>query len=101
MGNSRNRNFKIGGSMEEKSFAMDLLKDYKKQNKRQFIIILILILLWFVSIGIFIYYINTTGYEVVTETAETSDSGNACVGDNCNNGDGDYGKSNQNYKKKN
>jgi hypothetical protein len=42
--------------------------------------------MWFASIGLFIYYINTTGYEVTTETAETNDSGNACVGDNCNNG---------------
>ena len=72
--------------MEEQSFALDLLRDYKKQNKRQFIVILVILTMWFASIGLFIYYINTTGYEEITETAETSDSGNACVGDNCNNG---------------
>lgn len=72
--------------MEEQSFALDLLRDYKKQNKRQFIVILVILTMWFASIGLFIYYINTTGYEEITETAETSDIGNACVGDNCNNG---------------
>ena len=46
-------------------------------------------LLWFATIGMFVYHIETTGYEVITETAEVeNDSGNAnaCVGDNCNNG---------------
>ena len=72
--------------VKEKSFALELVSDYKKQNKRQFIVILVILTMWFASIGLFIYYINTTGYEVTTETAETDDSGNACVGDNCNNG---------------
>ncbi len=72
------------------------IRDYKKQSKRQFIIILVMLALWFASIGLFIYYINTTGYEVVTETAETTDSGNACVGDNCNNGEINYGKGDKN-----
>jgi flagellar biosynthesis/type III secretory pathway M-ring protein FliF/YscJ len=78
--------------MKNGSLAMELLNDYKKTNKRQFIIILVILTMWFASIGIFIYYINTTGYEVITETAETTDSGNACVGDNCNNGEINYGK---------
>lgn len=73
--------------VKEKSFAMELISDYKRQNKRQFIVILVILTMWFASIGLFIYYINTTGYEeTITETAETDDSGNACVGDNCNNG---------------
>lgn len=49
--------------IEEESFAMELLKDQRKQNKRLFIIILVILSMWFVSIGLFIYYINTTGYE--------------------------------------
>lgn len=76
--------------VEEQSLAMELLSDYKKINekinKRQFITILVILVLWFASIGMFIYYINTTGYEVVTESADTGEGGNACVGDNCNNG---------------
>ena len=73
--------------VKNQSFAMDLLNDYKRQNKRQFIVILVILTMWFASIGLFVYYINTTGYEeTITETAETDDNGNACVGDNCNNG---------------
>ncbi len=72
--------------MKEQSLAMELLKDAKRTNKRMFIIIIIILLLWFSSIGMFIYYIKTTGYEVITETAETEGEGSACVGDNCNNG---------------
>lgn len=75
--------------VKEKSFALELISDYKKQNKRQFIVILVILTMWFASIGLFIYYINTTGYEVTTESSEVkNDNGNAnaCVGDNCNNG---------------
>lgn len=80
--------------LKEQSFAMELLHDARKTNKRMFVIIIVILTMWFASIGLFIYYINTTGYEVVTETAETTDSGNACVGDNCNNGEINYGKGN-------
>ena len=52
--------------MEDNSFAMDLLKDYKKQNKRQFIIILVILAMWFVTIGYLVYVLNDIG--VVTET---------------------------------
>lgn len=79
-------------TIENQSFAMELLKDYKKQNKRLFWIIIVILIFWFITIGLFVYYINTTGYEIVTETAETIDGGNACVGNNCNNGEINYGK---------
>lgn len=72
--------------VKEQSFAMELLKDARKTNKRMSIIIIVLLSFWFSTIGAFIYYISNYGYEITTETAETSDSGNACIGDNCNNG---------------
>lgn len=77
--------------LKEKSLAMELLQDARKTNKRQFIIIIVILVMWFASIGLFIYYINTTGYEEITETADTEGEGNACVGDNCNNGEINYG----------
>lgn len=80
--------------MEEKSLAWELLQDTKKANKRMFIVILVILVMWFVTIGLFVYYVNTTGYEVVTETADTEGEGNACVGDKCNNGEINYGKGN-------
>lgn len=79
--------------VKEQSFAMELLHDSRKTNKRMFIIIIVILVMWFVSIGLFIYYINTTGYEVITETADSQGEGNACVGDECNNGEINYGKS--------
>lgn len=75
--------------VKEQSLAMELLSDLKATNKRLFIIIITLIILWFSSIGLFIYYIKTTAYEVVTETTEVENengNANACIGDKCNNG---------------
>lgn len=80
--------------IKEKSLALEILQDYKKANKRLFIVIIVILVMWFATIGAFLYYINTTGFEEVTETAETTDGGNACVGDNCNNGEITYGEGN-------
>ena len=66
--------------------ATEMLHILKVQNKRMFITLVIVLFMWFFTIGLFVYYIKTTGYEVTTETAETDDGGNACIGDNCNNG---------------
>lgn len=81
--------------IKEQSIAMELLQDYKKVNKRQFITIITLCILWFLTCCIFVYYISNYTYEeeVITETATTDDGGNACVGDNCNNGEINYGES--------
>lgn len=76
-------------SVKEQSLAMELLKDAKKTNKRMFILIIVILTMWFASIGFFIYYIKTTAYEVITETTEVENengNANACIGDNCNNG---------------
>lgn len=58
--------------MEDNSFAMDLLKDYKKQNKRQFIIILVILAMWFVTIGYLVYVLNDMG-TVETTSQEIQD----------------------------
>ena len=57
--------------MEEQSFALDLLRDYKKQNKRQFIVILVILTMWFITIGYLVYVLNDIGVE--TTTQEISD----------------------------
>lgn len=72
--------------IRNENFALEILRDYKKQNKRLFIVLMTVISMWFISVCAFVYYINTTGYEEVVEIAESNDSGNACIGDNCNNG---------------
>ena len=54
--------------IQEQSFAMELLKDQKKQNKRQFIIILVILGMWFATIGYLVYVLNDIG----TTTEETT-----------------------------
>lgn len=62
------------------SFAMELLSDYKKVNKRQFIIILVLILS-LVAETIFMFYtLNDIGTIEETITQETSDGYNNYIG---------------------
>lgn len=50
---------------ENNSFAFEILKDYKKQNKRQFIVILVILIMWFATIGYLVYTLNDIGnYEI-------------------------------------
>ena len=52
--------------MQEESLAMSLLKDYKIQNKRQFIVILVILGMWFATIGYLIHILNDIGVETTT-----------------------------------
>lgn len=52
--------------IQEHSFAMELLKDQKKQNKRQYIIILVILGMWFATIGYLVYVLNDIGTETTT-----------------------------------
>ena len=47
--------------MQEESFATQILQDYKKQNKRQFIVILVILIMWFATIGYLIHILNDIG----------------------------------------
>lgn len=71
--------------MEEKGLALELLADYKKANKRQFIIILVLLVMWFLTIGYLVYTLNDIG-TIETTTQEVSDfdsiNGDVVNGDN-------------------
>ena len=48
--------------MKEKSLAMEMLEDYKKANARQFVIILVILGLWALTIGYLVYILNDIGY---------------------------------------
>lgn len=52
--------------MEEKSLAWELLQDTKKANKRMFIVILVILVMWFVTIGYLVYTLNDI--ETIEET---------------------------------
>lgn len=60
--------------IQEQSFAMELLTDQKKQNKRQFIIILVILGMWFATIGYLVYVLNDIGTTTEgTTTQEVTD----------------------------
>lgn len=54
--------------IQEHSFAMELLKDARKTNKRQFIVIIVILGMWFATIGYLVYVLNDIG----TTTEETT-----------------------------
>lgn len=60
--------------IQEQSFAMELLKDQKKQNKRQFITILVILGMWFATIGYLVYVLNDIGTETTTKEVTDIDS---------------------------
>ena len=70
--------------VKEQSLAMEMLSDYKKANKRQFIIILVILTMWFITIGYLVYILNDIGVEETTqeiEGVETIENSNVANGD--------------------
>lgn len=72
--------------VQEHSFAMELLKDQKKQNKRQFIIILVILGMFTCLLGYTIYLLNDFGVSTETDTididnVETIDNSHIKIGD--------------------
>lgn len=70
--------------IHQESLAMSLLKDYKAQNKRQFIIILVILGLWFATIGYLVYVLNDIEYteEIIDiQDVETIDGSTIKIGD--------------------
>ena len=70
--------------IQEQSFAMELLTDQKRQNKRQFIIILVILGMWFATIGYLVYVLNDIDTETTTQEVTDIDS---VDGDIINKGD--------------
>ena len=71
--------------MKEKSFALEMLQDYKKANKRQFIIIIVILAMWFLTIGYLVYLLNDIGtYDddiIEIDGVETIDNSHIKIGD--------------------
>lgn len=79
-------------SVEAQSFAMTLLNDYKKQNKRLFIIIIIILAMWLATIGYLVYILNDIG---TIETKQEIEDVDTIENSNITNGDF-YGKNKTN-----
>lgn len=60
--------------MKEQSFAMELLHDARKTNKRMFIIIIVILAMFTALLGYTLWLLNDIGtIEETTETQEISD----------------------------
>lgn len=70
---------------KEKSFAMEILQEQKKNNKRLFVILLVVLCMWFITIGYLVYILNDTG--VVEETTQEITDFDTINGDVVNKGD--------------
>lgn len=69
---------KIDGNSEkiqENSCALDILKDYKNDSKRLFIIIIVILIMWFLTIGYLVYILNDIGTIEETNHQEIEDVG--------------------------
>lgn len=79
--------------LQEQSFALELLKDFKAQNKRQFIIILVILSMFTALLGYTIYLLNDIGTETTTQevTQDNTNGSNNFIG---NDGDITNGETN-------
>lgn len=66
--------------IKKQSLAREMLEDYKRQNKRLFIILIIVLVMWFATGCYLVYILNDTGtIEETTTTQEVTqdnDKGN-------------------------
>ena len=77
--------------MKENSFALEILKEQKKSNKRLFIILLVVLSMWFLTIGYLVYVLNDIGVIEETITQDNDNGINNYIG---NDGDINNGKAN-------
>ena len=67
--------------IEEHSFAWEMLKQYSASNKRLFTALIVVIVLWFCTMGAFVWLWNQYDYATATTTTTSyeiaASSGNA------------------------
>ena len=71
---------------EKDSFYLEILKDYKRSNKMKDIVIFVLIGIITLFVGGLIYVLTNYDFSFDDNVASTNE-GNACIGENCNNGE--------------
>ena len=62
--------------IKKQSIAREMLEDYKKQNKRLFIILITVLIMWFATGVYLVYILNDIGTVEETTTQEISDVSN-------------------------
>lgn len=61
-------------NIKEEGFAMEILKDYKKSNKRMFVALVIVLIMWFITIGYVVFLLNDIG--TIEETIDINEVDN-------------------------
>ena len=61
-------------NIKEEGFAMEILKDYKKSNKRMFVALVIVLIMWFITIGYVVFLLNDIG--AIEETIDINEVDN-------------------------
>lgn len=64
-----------GKNKVEDSLAMELLKGYSSQAHRWFVAFIVVLCMWFGTIGGFIWFLNQYNFESNTSTVITQDTG--------------------------
>lgn len=71
--------------IHQNSGALEILKDFKGDNKRMFAILIIVLFMWFLTIGYLVYTLNDIGtYDddiIEIEGVETIDNSHIKIGD--------------------
>lgn len=69
--------------IEQGTYAMEILTDYKRTNKRLFIILVMVLIMWFLTIGYLIYILNDINSNTIAiEDINTIDNSTIKNGDN-------------------
>lgn len=70
--------------IEHQSLAMEILKEQRKSNKRLFVALIVVLCMWFATIGYLVYILNNVGtIETIQEVEDVDTIGGNIV----NNGD--------------
>ena len=63
--------------IEKNSYALDILKDYKEDSKRLFVILFVILVMWIATLGYLIYVLNdiNTIEETTQEVTQENENG--------------------------
>jgi len=68
--------------VKEQSLALELLQDYKKANNRLFVIVLVILTMWFCTIGYLVYVLNDIETIETTRVEQSDAENNNYIGNN-------------------
>lgn len=67
--------------LEHQNLATEIYSDYAKANKRLFVILIVVLCMWFTTIGYLVYVLNDIGVIETTVEQENSDGYNNYIGE--------------------